>query len=249
MGGYTIVNMNPPPDLDGHIWDLGSLAPKETGEIQVLVQINDPLPNNWPVTNQGSLFSPEDEAEHTPVLTHIVQNVDEGGGHIFYPDLRVDSVRWTPSGPDVCGLMDFYATISNIGTEPATDGFWVSLYIKPWPSQPPTGPSDHDYGYCLDGCMTTRPAYIFYISDLAAGASTEVPFVNLQADPNGFPGNGIYDVYVQVDMAFSGPGYSPYWGALTEENEFNNILDSGALSCGTPQPIIYMPIVFRNSHH
>ncbi|MGD8626553.1 MAG: hypothetical protein PVJ34_18585 [Anaerolineae bacterium] len=241
-GSYTILNMNPPPDLDGHIWVLGSLAPKQAGEIQVLVQVSDPMPNNWPVTNRAIIHSPEDEAEHTPIVTHTI--VEPG---IVYPDLQVDSVRWEPSSTESCGLMDFYATISNPSTQPVTGGFWVSLYIKPWPSQPPEWPSDHDYGYCLDGCVTTRPSYIFYVSDLAAGTSTEVPFVNLQADPNGFPGDGLYDVYVQVDVAFSGPGYNNYWGALPEEDEFNNILDGGTLNCGGP-PIIYMPVVYRNSH-
>ncbi|MGC9336087.1 MAG: hypothetical protein ACP5JJ_18235, partial [Anaerolineae bacterium] len=242
-GDYTIVSSNPPPDQDGHIWNLGMLEGAQTGQIQIVVQLDDPMPNYWAVTNEASLFSLEGGLLGAPVLTHTVLN-PEGTEMV---DFVVEDITWEPNPPRTTSNVGFYATLTNQGTAHTTKPFWAALYLKPQPSEPPTSPADHDRGYCLDGCSTLRPPFVAYVPELDAGASTILHFENLQPDPD-FPSLGCYDVYVQADVAFDTADYNFYWGLYPEGDERNNILHQSICieqdPAGGP-PRVFLPIVSR----
>ncbi len=239
---YTIVASSTQPAEGNNIWHLGVLRPREAGEIEIVVELMDPLPNHWLVTNEASLFSPEGDPFHTPVLTHAVMNL-VGPEPAPIVDLIVTDVHLVPNHQWAGVWPDFHATVTNQGTANADVPFWVALYIKPQPSEPPQWPADHDRGYCLDGCATVRRRYVEQVPELAEGESRVVLFENLEEDPSpDFPAEGTYDIYVQVDVAFEGDNI--YWGVYPEDYEDNNIWHR-VLTLGPPT--VYLPAVFKSS--
>jgi uncharacterized repeat protein (TIGR01451 family) len=255
LGNYTVVSVSDPADQqDGNVWtwNLGELLSREAGEVEITVQLNDILPNNWLVTNQAALFSPEGDPFHTPVVTHTVMNLDPGGEPLGMVDLTITDLYWEPAFPIADMWPRFYATVANIGTadaDPLPDemGFWLSLYIKPDPSDPPLWPVDHNRGYCLDDCTTLRPSYVGYVSQLSAGQERVVSFESIDQDPSpDFPAAGTYNIYAQADLAFGAD--NPYWGRYPEDNEANNILqDTLVLSALSGDNNVYLPMVFRGA--
>jgi hypothetical protein len=243
-GDYTIVTANPPPSQDGHVWDLGLLDGAQTGQIEIVVQLDDPMPNNWPVTNEASLSSLEGGIMSTPVLTHTVMS--PAGTDMV--DFIVDAISWQPADPRATSNVSFYATVTNQGAASAAEPFWVALYIKPQPSEAPASPSDHDRGYCLDNCTTLRPTFVSYVSGLDAGASTELSFESLEPDPD-FPAADCFDIYIQADVAFDTPDFNFYWGLYPEDDETNNTLhqticiEDGPVDDGPPR--VFLPIISR----
>ena len=144
----------------------------------------------------------------------------------------------------------FRATVVNTGTGHALTlpdgvGFRVELYIKTSPSDPPGWPSDHDWGYCLDSCTVTRYQYLADVGQLLAGESVDVWFEALDLDPSpDFPGEGSYDIYAQVDVAFGND--SVYWGRYLETDEENNIWHGTMdLAIFVPDNFSYLPLIFR----
>jgi uncharacterized repeat protein (TIGR01451 family) len=258
LGNYDVVSVSVPPDQqDGNVWswNLGELPSRASGEVEITVQVTEPLPNNWLVTNQATLGSPEGEPFHSQVVTHTVMNLDAGGLPVDMVDLTITDLAWQPIAPPAGAWPQFCMTVANIGTAdalppPDDPGFWLSLYIKPSPSAPPLWPADHEWGYCLDGCATVRPSYTAYIAQLPAGGQVEnvciqpqVPIDPLAPD---FPAAGVYDVYAQVDLAFDGDNL--YWGRYAEDSEANNVVQ-GLMILG-PLPTdnnIYLPIVLSNA--
>lgn len=235
---YFVLSNDPPPNGGAdNVWDLGALDPDDQGQITIVVQLTDTLPNNWIVTNRSSLKSPESTVTFTDEVTHLVsyQGVD-------LTDLVVEDIRWLPAVPQASEPVTFYATIANSGTKDADTWFYAALYIKPAPSDPPFGPSDHDRGYCMDDCSVVRPNYVHYIGTLPQGESIEVSF---QGADVLFPTGGLYDVYVQIDVAFDDPHYNWYWGVFPEENEYNN----SAHQVAVPESLYkyHLPILFRES--
>lgn len=259
LGNYTVVSVSDPPDQqDGNIWtwDLGDLLARETGEVEITVQLGDLLPNNWLVANQAHLFSPLGDPYHTPVVTHTVMNLDAGGLPLNIVDLTVTDLVWGPVIPYAGAWPRFTAKVANIGTADALPvgdppaGLWLALYIKPDASDPPLWPADHEWGYCLGGCTAeTRPSYVGYLEQLPAGSEVEVVFEPLEpADPSAldYPAAGVYDVYVQVDVAFGGDNL--YWGHYAEDDETNNLWqDTMMLVPMSGENNIYLPLVFKSA--
>jgi uncharacterized repeat protein (TIGR01451 family) len=242
---YTIVTPPIPPTATEYVWNLGSLGPKESGEQQVVVRLQDPLPNHWVVTNEASLYSPGGNPYHTPVITHPVMNLS-GTQPTPMVDLIITDVDWEPLGVVSGTWPEFTVTIRNTGTKAASDPFWLALYIKPEGSSPPAWPSDHDRGYCLDNCSVTRPSYVEYVVALAAGEARSLVFANLQEDPSpDFPRNGAYELYVQVDVAFQGD--NQYWGRLAEDWENNNLWHGTLTIQDSGPPKVYLPLIARSS--
>jgi uncharacterized repeat protein (TIGR01451 family) len=238
-GSYTFLSANPPPKPGtDNVWDLGPLSSGDKGSIEVVVQLTNTLPSNWIITNRAGVASPEGAPAYSPVITHVVMNPP--GTHLV--DLVASDIYLDPATPKPGQAVDFYATISNEGTLDADQelGFWTALYIKPWPSNPPFGPSDHDQGYCLDSsCMVTRPDYVDYAGTLEQGKSKVASF---KGDQLVFPTEGTYDVYVQTDVAFDDPYWNYAWGAYPEEDESNNIAHI-VVTVGRPK--VYLPAVLR----
>lgn len=247
---YTITEMSREPDLGGNVWYLGTLTPSSEGEITVSVKLADRLPNHWPVTNLADLSSPAG-GSYQAAVTHTVMNGHFSGSE-FVPDpivdLAITDVHWMPAEPAIGEWPTIFATIVNRGTADAQDPFWVELYIKPSPSDPPERPKDHDRGYCLGDCSAPpyRRRYVEQvINGLAKNGSTVVRFENLHEDPSpDFPGEGAYDVYVQVDVSFSDPAYHPYWGFYPEDYESNNLWEGSLL---ISQSRMYLPVIFRKA--
>jgi uncharacterized repeat protein (TIGR01451 family) len=250
LDSYAITEMSQEPDVGGNIWYLGELTPTKGGEITASVRLTDRLPNHWLVTNRANLSNPAGDP-YQAVVTHTVMN-----GHFVGPefvpdpilDLAITDVYWVPSEPGAGEWPTFFATIVNSGTADAPDPFWVELYIKPSPSDPPEWPNDHDQGYCLGDCTAPpyRRRYVEQISDgLAMDGSTVVRFENLDEDVSpDFPAKGAYDIYVQVDVSFSDPAYHPYWGFYPEDYETNNIW---AGSLFIEQGRTYLPVILRGA--
>jgi uncharacterized repeat protein (TIGR01451 family) len=247
---YTITEMSHEPDVGGNIWYLGELTPTWEGEITVAVRLAERLPNHWLVTNLANLSNPAGDP-YQAVVTHTVMNGHFDGSE-FVPDpivdLAITDVHWVPSEPGAGEWPTFFATIVNSGTADAPDPFWVELYIKPSPSDPPQWPNDHDRGYCLGDCAAPpyRRRYVEQIPDgLASDGSTVVTFENLYENVSpDFPAIGAYDIYVQVDVSFSDPAFHPYWGFYPEDYESNNIW---AGSLFIEQARAYLPIIFRGA--
>jgi uncharacterized repeat protein (TIGR01451 family) len=247
---FGVVSETPEADDkndDRYVWNLGTLQQTDDGQIQIVVQLKDVLPNNWPVTNQASIASPEASPFGSNVVTHTIMNMS-GTEPAPMVDFIVENIRWEPEEPVAGSPLDFYATITNQGTADAGSPFWLAaaLYIKPSPSEPPAGPSDHDRGYCLNGCSILRANFIDYVPNLAQGESWEVKFEDLEADPL-FPAADIYDIYVQIDVAFGSAEYDLNWGLYPEDDEFNNLGHKVLVIPLTPgSPTIYLPLINRN---
>lgn len=242
-GDYEVISANPPPDHAGHVWDLGSLAPGEGGQIDITVQLAAILPHGWPVTNQAVVYSPEGNPAYTRVLTHTVDNPQP------LPDLAVTGIHLDPAHPGAGEPLIITADIANIGAKDAGP-FWVELYVKPSPSSPPTKAGDHEGGYFPIGGGAGRLEYIWNPAGLASGmgASLSFPSWGLSWSDHPFPVAGTtYDVYVQIDVADSSavPPDNPYWGRYAEADETNNILH---LTYTTPYEDggIYLPLVARH---
>jgi uncharacterized repeat protein (TIGR01451 family) len=247
---YTITAMSREPDVGGNIWHLGTLTPADEGQITIAVELANRLPNHWLLTNLAALSNPAGDP-YRALVTHTVMNGHFSGTE-FVPDpivdLAITDVHWVPAEPGAGQWPTFFATVVNSGTADAEDPFWVELYIKPSPSDPPERPNDHDRGYCLGDCTAPpyRRRYVEQVVDgLAVDGSTVVRFENLHEDPSpDFPGVGAYDIYVQVDVSFSDPAYHPYWGFYAEDYETNNIWEGSML---IDQSRTYLPIISRGA--
>lgn len=241
-GSYTLVSAIPAPDEGDNIWHLATLGPSQFGEIQIVVQLADVLPSNWSVTNQVSLTC----AEGGPYESNIVQHTAVNPPDVHLPDLTIDDIQWTPTQPSTNTQMSFNVTVRNAGVVDLDGYFWVEIYIKNYPSNPPQYPSDHDRGYCLDGCDILRADYVQLVSGvLPAGGSFSVPFSGAQLF---FETDGWYDIYAQADVAFSSAEFNPYWGHIAEEAENNNlryervfVIGEECLRCRA-----FLPIITKN---
>ena len=189
-------------------WDLGTIAPGESGEVGYSVVISDPLPGGILIENTANIYSNDGPNRTSDQVTHTV--VIEG------PDFVIDEITVSPECPEAGQPLDFQVTVRNQGTHEALEPFWVELYIKAQPSEPPSGPSDHDEGYCLNNCGTLRDNYVELPPGLAPGQTYIVPF---SGNDLLFQSEGDYDVYAQVDMAFDAPEYNALWGRHPEEDE------------------------------
>jgi uncharacterized repeat protein (TIGR01451 family) len=242
-GDYTVISAEPPPDRDGHIWDLGILSPRAQGQIEVAVQLAPALPNNWTVTNQAMLHSPEGDAEYTSVLTHVVMNPP--GTPLV--DLTATDIHLQPANPEAGQPVSIIVDIANIGTQNAGE-FLVELYVKPSPSSPPSGPADHEGGFFPIGGGTGRIEYTWNPSGLTSGTSASLTFPRpgYGWSDHPFPQECTqYDIYVQLDVAANVPPDSAYWGHYAEADETNNVVH---LTYLTPcdSGIVYLPMVIKH---
>ncbi|MBN1658087.1 MAG: DUF11 domain-containing protein [Anaerolineae bacterium] len=242
-GSYQVLHTDPPPaEPGGNVWEVPSLPMGASGEIQIVVAITTTtLPNHWVISNEAYVDTAEGNPVSSPVVTHTVMQPPAPR-----VDLVVDDLTWQPERVVPGTPVTFRAVIVNQGdldANPEGDDakiFWAELYVKPQSSEPPTGPSDHDYGFHLNGACC-RFDHAKNINSLAAGASTVVYFPNLLTGDSVLP-PGVYDVYVQIDTAYGFPGENPYWGMYAEEYEANNlwhttiVIESGG---------VYLPMVYK----
>jgi uncharacterized repeat protein (TIGR01451 family) len=242
---YLILTPSLPAGTEYYTWDLGLVRPSDGGGETIIVQLQDELPNKWPITNQASLYSPEGDPFHAPMVIHHVKNMS-GTEPAPMVDLTVQDLRWTPEEPLATEPVEFCVTIVNSGTLDADEYFFAELYIKADPSDPPEWPSDHDQGYCLNGCAITRPDYIWYgpVGGLPAGSSGDVCFAGEDVI---FPDAEVaYDIYVQIDVADE----NPYWGRYAEADEGNNLTASSyttPVDPGPDEPRMYLPAIYKNA--
>jgi uncharacterized repeat protein (TIGR01451 family) len=236
---YVVVSTDPAPDPGfDSVWSFGALDLGESREVQVVVQLQPILPDGWPVTNQAEVMSLQGPALESPIVTHTTYIPDSTP----MVDLAIQGIRWQPSAVNANSPIDFYVTITNQGTLDADHVFWIELYIKPSPSSPPSMASDHDHGYCLNGCTILRPNFVEGITNLGTGAGFEVPFRGTDLL---FPTEGLYDVYAQIDVAFDGDGYNPFWGSFPERDETNN-MGHETVAVGDGLFHMYCPAIYKN---
>jgi hypothetical protein len=216
-------------------WDLGSFEPGDAGLAGFRVVVDDPLPSGLVLENAATLSSSEcSVASELVIHTTFIEG----------PDLIVDDIALNQECPEAGDDVSFDVTIRNVGSDDAPDPFWVEIYVKPWPSEPPDGPSDHDQGACVGDCSEPRLNYLQLLPELSKDGTYVVPFGDV--DPLTFPAEGKYDVYVQVDVYDEDdPASYPDWGRHAEEDEGNNIGHMTVTTCGVPP--IFMPIVLSGT--
>jgi len=180
-----------------------------------------------------------------PYASNLVQHTVVNPPDVHLPDLTIDDIQWQPAEPWANTLTYFDVTVRNEGVIDLDGYFWVELYLKPFPSAPPQYPSDHDQGYCLNSCNDLRADYVQLVSGLLpAGTSFTVPFSGTQLL---FPTGGYYDIYAQVDIAFSSAEFNPYWGHIPEEREDNNMHHETVLvkGDGVEGWFAFLPIIMK----
>ncbi len=241
-----------------YTYQLGDVPWGDGGTVPFEVVVNSLVPPNTNhITNRVEIDYPPmvDVWDNVIVDPNMDDNVYEFSNELHIVkvvDLTVTDLAWEPSEPAAGMWPEFKATVVNSGTADALTlpdgvGFRVELYIKPSPSEPPSWPSDHDLGYCLDACTTLRYQYVADVSQLLSGEPVEVLFESLSQDPSpDFPAVGTYDIYVQVDVAFAGDDLS--WGRFPESNEENNILKRTlTLDIFEPDFSVHLPLVLRGA--
>ncbi|MBN1135668.1 MAG: hypothetical protein JXM73_03740 [Anaerolineae bacterium] len=237
MNNCAIISITPPPTAPPstsgeYVWDLGALAPAQHGQIQMVVQVHDAAPSNWPITNHAIMASPEGDPALTDVLTHTT-SVRPG------VDLTVLDMSWWRDPPPPSSLVEFWVTIANQGDADAPDYFGVEIYIKEGENAtPPEGPWDHDQGYCLNNCTILRPNYVHLIAYLNQGDATTVHY---SGNDLTFTDRTTYTVCAQVDMAFDAPEFDYWWGRYPEKDETNNVWCETVVANGMWQT--YLPII------
>jgi uncharacterized repeat protein (TIGR01451 family) len=244
-----------------YTYQVGDVPRDGEGTVRFRVRVNDDVPPNTEhITNVV-------EIDYPPMLDAwdnwiTDPNMDDNEYEFSNPlsilravDLAITDLVWEPAAT-VAGMWPtFCLTVTNIGNAdldapPEGEvGFWVELYIKPSPSEPPQWPSDHDWGYCLDGCTITRTQYVrdfnqpLLVGEEAGGLCFE-PQVPEDPTALDFPVAGTYDVYAQVDVAFEGD--SVYWGRYSEGNEDNNVVQNSMVLINADYQV-YLPLILRSA--
>jgi len=242
-------------------YQVGDVLRDGEGTVTFRVRVNDDVPpNTFHITNTV-------EIDYPPMLDAwdnwiTDPNMDDNEYEFSNPlsilraaDLAITDLVWEPAAT-VAGMWPtFCLTVTNIGNADLDAppeggvGFWVELYIKPSPSEPPQWPSDHDWGYCLDGCTITRTQYVrdfnqpLLVGEEAGGLCFE-PQVPEDPTALDFPMAGTYDVYAQVDVAFEGD--SIYFGRYSEGNEENNVVQDSMILFNADYHV-YLPLIFRSA--
>jgi hypothetical protein len=163
------------------------------------------------------------------------------------PDIIVTDIAISPAFPVISETISLFVTVENWGVDDTDGWFWVELYHKHpgfEPPGPPSGPLDHDGGYCGEPFCTPRPDYLFSVAGLAPGETIIIPFQISTTIA------GLHDFFAQADITFEGdePWGRP-WGLKREGIEFNNILareDVRVYAEPVGDGPIRIPVVFRN---
>jgi uncharacterized repeat protein (TIGR01451 family) len=242
---YTVISTLPNPDLGTtNIWSLGTLAIGETRQIEIVVQLADVLPNNWPVTNQADVNSDQGPGRRSAVVTHTTQY--EPGTPLV--DLVVTNLRMQPANPEAGHPVSFFVDVANMGDADA-GAFWVELYVRPSPSDPPARANDHEGGFFPIGGGAGRLEYTWNPSGLASGMGATLSFPRpgyTWSDlPFPYPDTQ-YDVYVQVDVAANVPPDNAYWGIYPEDEEANNIVHLTYTTPPVDDGRIFLPLVAKH---
>jgi uncharacterized repeat protein (TIGR01451 family) len=135
-GGAVITDTGASPAF---VWDVQGLAPGQGGVITIVGQVDPNLSESTVFTNTAlitgadfdadtgnntasaavSVEAPPQQLSATTYLPVLLKN------NILAPDLIVSNLIATSNGITI--------TIRNIGNAPATDSFWVDVYIDPDP--------------------------------------------------------------------------------------------------------------------
>lgn len=244
---------------NAYTYQVGDVERQSSGIATFQVRVNDEVPlNTSHITNQVTIDYPPmvdawDRAIVDPFTEDNEYEFNNPLDILAMVDLTITDPVWEPAIAPVGTWPRFCTSVTNIGNADALPlqadglGFWVELYIKPSPSDPPEWPSDHAWGYCLDDCTTLRPSYVGYIDQLLAGEEPrEVCFEPVAPeDPLAldYPAEGTYDVYVQVDVAFLGDDL--HLGRYSEGDEMNNLVQS-SMAVIPYDWAIYLPVVLRS---
>lgn len=241
---------------NAYTYQVGDVERESSGTATFWVRVNDEVPpNTTHITDEVTIdYPPMIDAWNNTIVDPFTEDNEYKFSNPL--GLQVDLTIADPVWPAVSleGVWpQFCMSVTNSGAGNALQGFWVELYIKPAPSEPPQWPADHDWGYCLydsdPECTTLRrPSYVGYIDQLLAGEEPREVCLKPEApeDPLApdYPAVGSYDVYAQVDVAFAGDDL--YLGRYSEGNEMNNVVQS-AMMVVPRNTSIYLPLIFRSS--
>ncbi len=244
-----------------YTYQLGDVPRDGQGTASFRVRVNDEVPpDTYYITNTVQIdFPPMLDARDNTIEDPFTDDNE----YLFSNplsieravDLVITDLVWEPTTTITGMWPQFFVTVTNIGTADAHPlaadglGFWVELYIKPSPSEPPQAPWDHDRGFALDedGTIVWRQEYVDEVNQLPAGTPIQVSFPALDQEPSpDFPAAGTYDIYAQVDVAIGAS--DPYWGRYAEGNEENNVAQATMVVVDfDPKYYLYLPVILRSA--
>jgi hypothetical protein len=237
---------------------VGDLGPGESDSVTFTIELATSIPD--------TILTVSNTAEIGHATAELAFETDPSNDHstdldiLRGSDLVVMGVVVSPTHPQVGQPITFSVTVRNQGDDATTNvagagWFLVDLYLKGTDFEPPGEPGavysptvfDHFGSYCADypDCTQQRSEYYAFVPGLEGdNAETILQFrvVVPQADD--------YELYVQVDTSFTGPGIGEPWGyeygLILEAIESNNVYAHGAVQVGGSTSDIYLPVMVKD---
>ncbi len=233
------------------VLNVGTLAPNQSGHINVVVQVVNPLPGDPVLSARNQVVIGHSKKGQGDWNTFNEKYIDSDA--LRGPDLEISNLH-APARVYQNTPMNIQFKVANEGLAAAiawnddgTNNRWmmVEFYAKPAgfvPAGPPSGPKDHVGGLCPDSaCVSPRPQedylrFVFTpIYPLSPGQSTSLSFEPV------FTQLGNYELYLQVDVGDI--VIDKDFGRVQEADEYNNIVYVGTFEV---EPIkVYLPIVYK----
>ena len=242
-GGAVITDTGASPAF---VWDVQDLAPGQGGVITIVGQVDPNLSESTVFTNTAlitgadfdadtgnntasaavSVEAPPQQLSATTYLPVLLKN------NILAPDLIVSNLIATSNGITI--------TIRNIGNAPATDSFWVDVYIDPDPA--PSEVNQHWWELAAQGLVwgVTSPIGIndtltltiddAYYSASYSGFSGTLPVeTQVYAQVDSVNLNTNYGGVLELDEILTNRPYNNITGTLSIPNLTNpTIIGAGS---------------------
>lgn len=220
---------------------VGLLRGGESGTVNFYANVVSSPPGSLGVTVTIYTSQPEWDS-----WNNIASDWDITGG----ADLVIESLKVSPTIVPITGTMKVTVTVLNQGNEGLSGGYGgnvlLMLYLKPYPSSPPSRSSDWDG--VLYACPSNKDGLCykwFSISDLGPNQRQTVSFDVKPGLATGEPGS--YDLYAYIDTGESSWGCDNIAGCVLETCEANNWAGWRNLQiAGERLRKVFLPLVLRN---
>jgi uncharacterized repeat protein (TIGR01451 family) len=228
---------------------IGTLGPNQTGAVMMVVRLSASVPYTVNLTSNRAVIA--DNGMHGYETNPLNQSATVNRP-IQGPDLAMSNVQISPGPYKVGKSFAVSATVTNRGLTHAmtwqhlispsistNNWFVVELYLKPTGSAP-SGPHDHEGGYCSVGVTPCDERFEFlYFVDLPGGlAPGQSVAVHWAVSP---PVLGSYSLFIQADSGFWWLD-DPAYGRALEYSELDNVASVGSIST---EHKVYLPCIMR----
>jgi uncharacterized repeat protein (TIGR01451 family) len=164
-------------------------------------------------------------------------------------DLVVEKLEVSSTAVPITGTLRVTVTVLNQGNQSVAGGYngyvGLFLYLKPYPSSPPSRSSDSDG--LLQACPDKSQSYCFDWIPASSLGSNGRYTLTFNVNPAG-KDPGAYDLYAYVDVGSSSwPGCNDYTGCVVESCEVNNWAGVRNIQItGGGIRKVFLPLVLRN---